>query len=186
MLGTFFILGTAATSHKKQYKLNLGVTALHEERRTSGQVLANSGMAAILSVLSLLSKDGDWVILAMVAGTFASATSDTFSSEFGNVYGRSFYNILTFKKDDRGLNGVVSLEGTLFGIAGSLAIALVYTIAKGITFESFVILISGVAGNLFDSLLGAFFERKGMLGNNAVNFLNTAFAAILTLLLLKS
>ena len=41
------------------------------------------------------------------------------------------------------------------------------------------IVLAGTAGNLADSLLGALFERGGILNNNAVNFLNTLTAALL-------
>jgi uncharacterized membrane protein len=37
--------------------------------------------------------------------------------------------------------------------------------------------VAGVAGLLFDSLLGATMERHGWIGNDVVNFCSTAFAA---------
>jgi uncharacterized protein (TIGR00297 family) len=185
MLAAFFVLGTAATSFKKEYKLKFRLMSHHDERRTVSQVLANAGAAAILSGLSLVLVDKNSILLVMTAASFASATSDTFSSELGNVYGRNFYNIATFEKDQRGLNGVISLEGTLFGILGSVVISLIYTIAIRWSFAFFAIMISGIAGNLLDSVLGALFERKGWLGNDAVNFLNTGFAALLALLLMQ-
>jgi len=39
-----------------------------------------------------------------------------------------------------------------------------------------IVAVAGVTGMLFDSLLGALFERKGYLNNDAVNFLGTVFA----------
>jgi len=38
-------------------------------------------------------------------------------------------------------------------------------------------------GNLFDSVIGATFERNGLIGNNFVNFLNTLFAALIGFIL---
>ena len=39
------------------------------------------------------------------------------------------------------------------------------------------IILAGVTGNVVDSVLGASLERKGWIGNNVVNFLNTAVGA---------
>jgi uncharacterized protein (TIGR00297 family) len=186
MLAAFFVLGTAVTSYKKNEKLEMRVVEAHEGRRKASQVIANAGIAAILALLNTLIEPDSPALLVMIAASFASATGDTFSSELGNVYGRNFYNILTFKKDERGLNGVVSLEGTLAGIIGSVIIAFIYIFFFGWSFTFFVILVAGVAGNLVDSLLGALFERKGWLGNDAVNFLNTTAAALIAFFLLKS
>lgn len=185
MLAVFFVLGNAVTSYKRDQKLAMRVAEAHEGKRKMGQVLANAGVAAILALLNILTKHQEPVLLIMIAGSFASATGDTFSSELGNLYGRNFYNILTLRRDERGLNGVISLEGTFFGIIGSVIIALIYTIVFGWSFAFFAIVIAGVAGNLFDSLLGALFERKGYLDNDTVNFLNTAIAALIVLLLIQ-
>jgi uncharacterized membrane protein len=38
---------------------------------------------------------------------------------------------------------------------------------------------AGVLGMLADSYLGALCERRGWLGNDAVNFLSTLFAAVI-------
>ena len=185
MLAAFFIMGTTVTSYKKNYKLKMKLAETNADKRKMTQVLANAGVATILALLSMYMEDHNSVLLVMIAGSFASATSDTFSSELGNLYGHHFYNILTFKKDERGLNGVISLEGTLFGILGSLLIAVIYSISIGWSLTFFAIMISGVFGNFSDSLLGALFERKGYLGNDAVNFLNTAIAALVALLLIQ-
>ncbi len=185
MLAVFFVLGTAVTSHKKEEKLKIAAVEAHDGRRKASQVLANAGVAALLSLLCILIDHHSPVLLVMIAGSFASATGDTFSSELGNVYGRNFYNILTLKKDTRGLNGVISFEGTVFGVIGSLVVAFIYIIFFGWSYAFFIIALAGIAGNAFDSLLGALFERKRLLGNDAVNFLNTAFAALIALLLFE-
>jgi uncharacterized protein (TIGR00297 family) len=114
----------------------------------------------------------------MLAASFASATSDTLSSELGNIYGRRYYNILTLRPDQRGLNGVVSLEGTLLGLAGSCLIACLYGLGFGWGGGLAAVVLAGTLGNIFDSVLGASLERRAYLNNNAVNFLNTLFAAL--------
>jgi len=46
-----------------------------------------------------------------------------------------------------------------------------------------LIIIAGTAGNLTDSILGAVLERRGIIGNNMVNFLNTLTAALLVIVM---
>ena len=120
----------------------------------------------------------------LLAAAFSSATADTVSSELGSVYGRKFYDVLSFKKGRCGADGVISVEGLLFGMAGSLLIAFVYAACiNGWNGDCFLIIIAGTAGNLADSYLGATLERKGIIGNDAVNFLNTVIAALILWLL---
>ncbi len=90
----------------------------------------------------------------MMAAAFSSAAADTLSSELGSIYGRQFYNILSFKKDQRGLDGVVSLEGTVLGVAGSFIIATVYSIGFGWDIGLLWIVIAGTIGNLGGFFIG--------------------------------
>jgi uncharacterized protein (TIGR00297 family) len=180
-MAIFFILGTAATSWKANYKLEMGITGKKEERRNMAQVLANAGTAALISIVALFIKN-PCLWSAMVAAAFASATADTLSSELGTIYGKRFYNILSFKRDKRGLDGVVSLEGTLIGIVGSGIIGMIHSFACGWN-DYLLILLAGTIGNLMDSVLGASLERGRVIGNDAVNFLNTLIAAVVFYLL---
>jgi uncharacterized protein (TIGR00297 family) len=180
---SFFLLGTIATSWKLKYKQSLGLADLDKTSRTAGQVLANAGVAAILAVVMLVQQQYSHLFLLMIAGSFSAATADTLSSELGNVYGTKFYNVRTFKKDQRGLDGVISFEGTLIGCAGSMLIAAIHLFANGWSIELAWIIIAGTLGNLADSLLGATLERSKILNNDAVNFINTAVGAVATYLL---
>jgi uncharacterized protein (TIGR00297 family) len=168
----FFILGTAATSWKKKKKSSIRANAGHQSTRTTGQVIANAGVAALAGLLAVLFPSSRDLLQLMMAGSLSAAMADTLSSELGMVYGRRFYHILTWKPDEKGQDGVVSLEGLLIGIIGSSVIAL---IANN---HFWVIVIAGTIGNLADSLLGASFERQGRLSNNTVNLLNTLTGAL--------
>jgi uncharacterized protein (TIGR00297 family) len=184
LLALFFILGTAATSWKKEKKLALKGNAAHQSTRTPGQVIANAGVAALAGICCLLFPEEKALFLLALAASLSSATADTLSSELGTIYGRRFYHFLTLQPDERGLDGVVSIEGTLIGIAGSAIIAAVFTLATHWNARTFIVIIlAGTIGNLADSFLGALLERKGMIGNNTVNFLNTLAAALFALLL---
>ena len=177
ILAAFFISAIWATKWQVAKKTAIGAAEENKGRRTAGQVLANGGVAALLGAATWLFPENTALIQLMIAGSFAAATADTLSSELGMVYGRRFFNILTFKKDQRGLDGVVSLEGTLIGVAGAILIALVYSLFIGWGVSFLWIVLAGFTGNMVDSVLGASLERKGWIGNNMVNFLNTAVGA---------
>jgi uncharacterized protein (TIGR00297 family) len=178
LMTTFFLLATATTSWKKSFKQRIDTTQENKERRDTGQVLANGGAGGILGVMAFCFPLHTEILLLMMAAAFSSATADTISSELGTVYGKKFYDILSFRKGQRGLDGVISVEGLLFGIAGSSIIAFVYASTGGWNKSILWIIVAGTIGNLADSYLGAILERKGIISNNTVNFLNTAIAAV--------
>ena len=186
MLTSFFILGTAATSWKKKEKMLIKGHATHQPTRTAGQVIANGGVAAITGLAVLVFPYYGHLLQIMMAASLAAAAADTLSSELGMVYGRRYYHILTWQPDEKGLDGVVSREGWLIGIAASAVIAAVYALGHGWNgWIFFVIILSGTLGNLIDSVLGAVWERKGQMSNNAVNFLNTLSAALVAAALMS-
>ena len=63
-------------------------------------------------------------LLAALAA-FATAASDTVASEIGQAYGRTHVLITTFRRVPAGTDGAVSIEGTLTGIAASVAVTAV-------------------------------------------------------------
>lgn len=182
MLGAFFVAGTAATAFGRRKKEKLGMAEKNKGQRTAGQVLANGGVAALAGLLAWLYPLQAVVWQLAAAASLASASADTLSSELGSLYGRSFYNILTFKKDSCGLDGVISLEGTVWGAAGSVMIAIIYATAYGYSALAWWVVLAGFTGNIADSVLGASLERKGWIKNDMVNFLNTLIAALVGML----
>ncbi|GAB3573174.1 DUF92 domain-containing protein [Hymenobacter daeguensis] len=178
LLALFFALGTAASAWKVADKHRLGLAEENQGRRTAGQVLANAGVAGLLGLLGWLMPAHAPLLRLMLAGSFAAAAADTLASELGNVYGRRYYNILTLRPDTRGLNGVVSLEGTLLGAAGSALLAAVHGLSYGWGPAFGWLLVAGTVGNLTDSVLGATLERRQYVSNNAVNLLNTLVGAL--------
>ena len=178
LLALFFGLGTAASGWRVADKRRLGLAEENRGRRTNGQVLANAGVAGLLGLWAWQWPPHAPLAGLMLAGSLVAATADTLASELGNVYGRRYYNILTFRPDTRGLNGVVSLEGTALGLAGTAGLAAAYCLGLGWGPAFWWLLVAGTAGNLADSVLGATLERRGTLRNNAVNFLTTLTGAL--------
>lgn len=183
LLAAFFILGTAATAYGKKRKAALQQNQQHPQTRSLNQVLANGGVAGLAAFASMAYFEQAPLYQLILAASLASATADTLSSELGMVHGKNFYNILSFKKEPVGLDGVVSLEGTLFGLAGTIIIALIFALMQGFDRQFAWIIIAGNAGNIADSLLGATLQRKKYLSNDAVNLFNTLFAALVAFLL---
>lgn len=139
LMAVFFISGTVATGWGRKVKTKLERNS-GDGRRKYGQVLANAGGATIMALLILSFPVYKSLFTIMLAATLASATADTLSSELGMLYGRKFYNCITFKKDTRGLDGVISLEGTLIGGAGAVLIAVIYVLGYLYRSDSFAAL----------------------------------------------
>lgn len=183
MAAVLFLMAALATSQKIAVKEALGAAEKNKGQRNAGQVFANAGFAGLMGLLCFFYPLKVDLLRLMMAAGLASAAADTIASELGTVYGKRFYNIISFKPDQKGLDGVISLEGTLFGLAASIVIATVYSFSFGWNINFWLIIAAGTVGNLSDSILGATLERKGFLKNNAVNFLNTLIAGLVVFLL---
>ena len=184
LLGSFFLLGTLATSWKFKQKAIHGFAEKNHGKRDIFQVIANGGVAGLLACLALIFPQHNELILLMIASSFSAATADTLSSELGTLYGSRFFNVITFNPDTRGENGVVSPEGLLIGLAGSCVIATIYAVFYIFEWNYLlIIIVAGTAGNIIDSITGATLERNGKLQNNGVNFINTLSAALIGWLL---
>lgn len=175
LLAAFFIAGTSATSWKKSKKVLLA--AADTGPRTASQVFANGGVAGLVALPAIFYNSFAGTALILIACCFSAATADTLSSELGTIYGRTFFNIITLKPDQRGEDGVVSTNGFIIGIAGSCMVALVYLLMSGSFYtHALIIVLSGTIGNITDSIAGALLERKGLIKNDGVNLINTIVA----------
>ena len=165
-----FAVTLAATRTGKRRKQELR-TAEAPTGRTAAQVMANLGVAMLIVVLGL--KAG--MVLALAA--LAEAAADTSSSEIGMAFPGRTVLLTTGRAVTSGIDGGVSAIGSLAAIGAALAIAVAGLALQLVEpWQVLIVVFAGVAGMLFDSLLGAVFERKGYLNNDAVNLLGTAFA----------
>ena len=137
--------------------------------RSVRHILANGSIGALLGVSAALFPDGAAVWTAAFAGSIAAASADTVSSEAGQAWGGRPVLITTLRPTAPGENGGVTLIGLL---AGAAAAGLVGCAALLLGWRTPLpaVFAGGVAGNLADSLLGALLERRGLIGNSAVNF----------------
>ncbi len=190
------LLAFAATRAGRRKKERLG-TAEARRGRAAAQVAANLGFAALVASepvkiwflnsrwLPLRTHSGTF-ILAMALAALAEAAADTVSSEIGQVLGGRPRMITSFRTAEPGTDGAVSALGTAAGTVAAAIVAGAGCWALRGDWRLFTLSCAGaIFGLIFDSLLGATLERRGLLNNDAVNFLSTASAAGFTLLLLS-
>lgn len=145
---------------KKKEGVNNSVEISEDRRRDGYQVWANGFWIAVFCTL--------WFSLTSVAsliaafGALAAATADTWATEVGTRNPGMTRKITTFEKVRAGSEGGISLKGTLAGILGALMIALfIFPLGILSPLKFFtVIFFGGVAGLLFDSIIGAIFLDK--------------------------
>ena len=171
-----FTLGTLASWWKRAWKKQAGLAQEQGGRRGAVHAFCNAGVAGGCGLAAWYYQSD--TAQMMMAGSIAAALSDTLSSELGNVYGRRFVDIRSLKPATRGSDGAVSLEGSLFGLLGALLIALVLWAAYQNIEKALGVLLAGILGNVADSLLGATWQRQGLLNNHSTNFWATALAAL--------
>jgi len=184
------VLTFAATRFGRARKEELQIA---EERkgRSASQVAANLGAAALASIVVSVSHFfalsprilGRPMLIALMAA-LAEATADTLSSELGEVLGGEPVLLTTLRRVPAGTDGAVSIAGTSAGCAGAAVIALLAAVVLPLSWaEGLVVVAAGIIGLFFDSLLGATLERRGLLNNDAVNFLSTCAAALCAVLI---
>lgn len=149
VLLAFFVPSTAISRIGRTRKQALVDIGKHGPRDAM-QVLANGGVATAAAVLS------HWfgpVMLAAFAGAFAAASADTWATEIGTLANGTPRSILTFKPLAPGISGGITWQGSLAQIGGAALVACVAMLVLVALF--WPVLIAGVAGSIFDSVLGA-------------------------------
>ncbi len=168
-----------ATRVGRSRKQRLG-TAERGEGRTASQVLANVGIAAVCAVLYAALRAPS-MLLAMAAA-LAEAAADTVSSECGQAFSTRARLITNWQSVAAGTDGGITMAGTLSGAVAAFLVSLMCVVSGMVAGRwLWVASIAGILGMLADSYLGAWFERRGGLSNDAVNFISTILAAVAAL-----
>jgi uncharacterized protein (TIGR00297 family) len=122
-------------------------------RRDAGQVMANGALAALLSVGFGLTGDSVW--LAGLAGALAAVNADTWATELGVLAEQAPRLITSGVRVEPGTSGAVSTLGVTAALGGALLISAPAAVAGRAAPLALIVTFGGVAGSLFDSLLGA-------------------------------
>jgi Raf kinase inhibitor-like YbhB/YbcL family protein/uncharacterized protein (TIGR00297 family) len=159
LLLTFFISSSLLSRLFSRRKNPLNEKFSKGSRRDAGQVLANGGVATVFILLTARFPGQSWA-WAGFAGSLAAVNADTWATELG-VLSRSEPRLITSgKRVERGASGGVSLFGSLAALAGGLLVGLFAVLFSRAALPGGVIGLtalglSGLAGSLVDSLLGA-------------------------------
>jgi uncharacterized protein (TIGR00297 family) len=122
-------------------------------RRDHGQVMANGALAALLSVGFGLTGNPVW--LAGLTGALAAVNADTWATELGVLARQGPRLITTGVRMEPGTSGAVSVLGVAAALAGALLISMPAAVAAHAPVLALIATSGGLAGSLFDSLLGA-------------------------------
>jgi len=162
LLLIFFITSSGLSRMFKKRKQGLDEKYSKGHERDAGQVFGNGGLATAFVLVHALYPESSigWVGFA---AALAAVNADTWATELG-VLNPAPPRLITDlrKRVEKGTSGGVSLFGTFASLLGAAVIALpaaLFTSADSLISVHwslfFLLTLSGLAGSLFDSLLGA-------------------------------
>ncbi len=157
----FFFLSSSALSHfREQDKARTAADKFSKgSRRDFGQVAANGGVATLLALAFGLTQSPALLesLRAGYIGVLATATADTWATELGVLSPHQPRLITSGKPVAPGTSGGITLLGTGAAALGALTLGVVFWMLQGCRKATlpFIALVSGMAGSMCDSLLGA-------------------------------
>ncbi len=166
LLIAFFFSSSALSRYRELEKGELAEKFAKGSQRDIGQALANGGWGAVIAVAHAFTPHP--LLWAAFIGAIASVTADTWATELGVLSRNQPRLITTGQPVPVGTSGGVSVLGTAATVAGGGFIGLVMWLLHALAVivvggslgwrDLWLVVIGGVgglAGSLFDSLLGA-------------------------------
>ncbi|MBL8092121.1 MAG: DUF92 domain-containing protein [Anaerolineales bacterium] len=159
LLLTFFITSSALSRAFKKKKQNLDEKFSKGHQRDAGQVFGNGGIATFFAGLHFFYPN-EPIIWLCFSASLAAVNADTWATELGVLNPNPPRMITNLTKTvDKGTSGGISLLGTFASLLGSGLVAVLATFLNpnptlSITNYFLLITFAGLAGSLFDSLLG--------------------------------
>jgi uncharacterized protein (TIGR00297 family) len=185
----YFLVGSAVTRIGMAQKEAEGIAEKRDGARGPENVWGSALMATVCALgvaainLGWLAPGWEPILLLGYVASLATKLSDTTASEVGKAYGKRTFLITTLQPVARGTEGAVSLEGTVAGIFGGLAISLVAYSLGLITLSGVGLcaIAAFIATNL-ESVIGATVQSKfEWLTNELVNVFNTIIGALVAM-----
>jgi len=155
LLLIFFITSSALSRLFMKRKQGLDEKFSKGHERDAGQVFGNGGLATAFVLINFLYPESiiGWVGFA---AALAAVNADTWATELGVLNPTRPIMITDLRKRvEKGTSGGISLFGTFASLLGASAIALPAALFANNWSLFPMIALAGLAGSLFDSLLGA-------------------------------
>ena len=154
LLLIFFITSSGLSRAYKKRKQDLDEKFSKGHERDAGQVFGNGGLATLFVLVHALYPESmiGWIGFA---ASLAAVNADTWATELG-VLNPAPPRMITdlSKRVEKGTSGGISLFGTSASLLGGAVIALPAAWFAGDWTLFPLIALAGLAGSLFDSLLG--------------------------------
>jgi uncharacterized protein (TIGR00297 family) len=155
LLLIFFVTSSGLSRAFKRRKAGLSEKFSKGHERDAGQVLGNGGLATLFAALHAIYPDSTFPWIGFAA-SLAAVNADTWATELGVLNPTPPRMITNLgKRVEKGTSGGISLFGTLASLLGSAVIALPASLFIHNWSLLPLITFAGLAGSLFDSLLGA-------------------------------
>jgi uncharacterized protein (TIGR00297 family) len=154
LLMIFFITSSALSRMFKKHKQGLDEKFSKGHERDAGQVFGNGGLATAFVVVHALYPESiiGWVGFA---AALAAVNADTWATELGVLNPTPPRMITDLRKSvEKGTSGGISFFGTFASLMGAAVIALPAALFTDNWSLFPLISLAGLAGSLFDSLLG--------------------------------
>src|SRR5512138_713726 len=155
LLLTFFITSSGLSRAFKKRKQGLSEKFSKGHERDAGQVFGNGGLATLFAALHAFYPESilPWVGFA---ASLAAVNADTWATELGVLNPTPPRMITDLRKHvEKGTSGGISVWGTGASLLGAAVIALPASLFTDNWSLFPLITFAGLAGSLFDSLLGA-------------------------------
>ncbi|XP_077211722.1 integral membrane protein (Protein of unknown function DUF92, transmembrane) [Tasmannia lanceolata] len=185
LLLVFFFTSSRLTKVGEDKKRSFDAEFKEGGQRNWIQVLANSGIAAVLVVIvgnltgwqdkCLDSKESALItsLIGGIIGQYCCCNGDTWSSEIGMLSNSQPRLITTFKPVKKGTNGGVTTTGLLAAAAAGGVVGLTFVLfglftakcATDVAIKQLLVIplsaLAGLCGSVIDSLLGATMQFSG-------------------------
>ena len=182
----YLMLGSLVTKIGYDFKKNMGIAEERGGRRGPANVWGSAATGLFFAILIKLDF-GELIILKIAfAASFVAKLADTFGSEIGKRFGKNTFLITSFQKVKRGTEGGISLEGTFASLIGAMLMSYIMKILGFIISpEQFLIItIAGFTATIFESIIGAKYQKIYNLSNEFVNAIQTSLSSLIAVIIL--